>query len=329
MTLPLSAVPPGAFSSFLGVPVATDLAALEADIAILGIPFGVPYEMSGVAPGTAQAPAAIRAASDRYDDTLDHYDFDLGGPLLDGRDVRLVDCGDVPADPLDIPGNMARATAAVKAILDRGAIPIVLGGDDSIPIPFFRAYEGRGPITVVQIDAHIDWRDEVGGVTEGYSSPMRRASEMPWIETIVHVGIRGLGSARSHEADDARAYGATIITAREVHARGVSHVLDQIPDGRDYLLTVDGDGLDPPVMPGAGAPAPGGLTYYQVVEITHGLAHKGRVVGCDVVELDPSRDVNGIAALTASRIVCNLIGAMARADPRLRNYPDGAVDRQR
>jgi agmatinase len=227
--------------------------------------------------------------------------------------MRVIDCGDVPGDPLDVPGNLARATEAVRAILDRGAVPIVLGGDDSIPIPFFRAYEGRGPITVVQIDAHIDWRHEVGGVTEGYSSPMRRASEMPWIAGIVHVGIRGVGSARAAEVADARAYGATIIGAREVHARGAGFVLDQIPDSGQYLLTVDGDGLDPMVMPGAGAPAPGGLTYYQVVEIAHGLASKGRVVGCDMVEVDPTRDVNGIAALTASRIICNLIGAMARA----------------
>lgn len=313
MTLPLSAIPREGFTSFLGLPSADDLHALETDIAILGIPYGVPYEMSGVCPGTALAPGAIRAASDRYHDTLDHYDFDLDGPLLDGRGVRIVDCGDVPADPLDIPGNMARATAAVRAILDRGAVPIVLGGDDSIPIPFFRAYEGRGPITVVQIDAHIDWRNDIDGVTEGFSSPMRRASEMPWVERIVHVGIRGVGSARSAEVADARAFDATIITAREVHVRGVDHVLQQVPDGAAYLLTVDGDGLDPAVMPGAGAPAPGGLTYYQVIDIVHGLARKGRVVGCDVVEVDPSRDVNDVAALTASRIICNLIGALARA----------------
>jgi agmatinase len=312
MTLPLSAIPREGFTSFLGLPIADDPRALDADIAILGIPYGVPYAMSGVSPGTALAPGAIRAASDRYHDTLDHYDFDLDGPLLDGRDVRIVDCGDVPADPRDIPGNMARATAAVQAILARGTVPIVLGGDDSIPIPFFRAYEGRGPITVVQIDAHIDWRHEVDGVTEGFSSPMRRAAEMPWIEGIVHVGIRGVGSARSAEVADARAFGATIITAREVHTRGAGHVLHQVPGGADYLLTIDGDGLDPAVMPGAGAPAPGGLTYYQVVDIVHGLARKGRVVGCDVVELDPTRDANGVAALTAGRIICNLIGALAR-----------------
>jgi agmatinase len=314
MTLPLAAISEGRFISFLHLPVCRDLHALEADIAILGIPHGVPYGMHGVANDSADAPAAVRAQSARFGaEEIDHYDFDLGGPLLDGLEARIVDCGDVPGDPLDIPGNVARAQAAVQTILARGAVPIVLGGDDAIPIPVFRAYEGRGPITLVQIDAHIDWRHEIGGVTEGYSSPMRRASEMPWIGRIVQVGMRGVGSARPAEVRDALAYGAKIITAREVHQRGADFVLGQIPDGGDYLITIDCDGLDPTVMPGVNAPTPGGLGYYQVLDLLHGVARKGRIAGCDIVELAPSRDPGGISALTAGRLVINLIGAMVRA----------------
>src|SRR5690348_12961233 len=203
MTLPLVAIPSHDFTSFLGVPVCTELDALDAEIAILGIPFGAPYGTSDIVTASSAAPAAIRAQSNRLSVTLDHYDFDLGGPLLDGRAVRIVDCGDVPGDPLDIAGNAARATNAVRAILARGAVPIVLGGDDAIPIPVFRAYEGHGPIAIVQIDAHIDWRHEVQGVTEGYSSTMRRASEMPWIGGMVQIGMRSLGSARPADVRDA------------------------------------------------------------------------------------------------------------------------------
>lgn len=313
MTLPLVTVPSSGFTSFLGVPICHDLDALDAEIAILGIPFGIPYGMAGVASASAAAPAAIRAQSVRFGSVLEHYDFDLGGPLLDGRAVRIVDCGDVPGDPLDLVGNAARATAAAKAILARGAVPIVLGGDDAIPIPFFRAYEGYGPLTLVQIDAHIDWRHEVQSVTEGYSSPMRRASEMPWIGQIVQIGARSVGSARPAEVHDARAHGATLITAREVHTQGVESALQQIPAGGTYLLTIDGDGLDPAVMPGVNAPTPGGLTYQQVIDIAHGLARKGRIAGCDIVELAPAKDLNGISALTASCIIGNVIGAMVRA----------------
>ena len=94
-------------------------------------------------------------------------------------------------------GNSAATTAAVTAILERGAVPVCIGGDDSVPIPILRAYAGRGPLTVLQVDAHLDFRDEVHGVREGYSSPMRRASEMDHVTRIVQVGLRGrrLGAA--------------------------------------------------------------------------------------------------------------------------------------
>lgn len=324
MSLPLTAAPSPGTATFIGMPLCSDLNTIDAEIAVLGVPFGVPYGMAGVCNASAAAPAAIRAQSVRFGDNLDRHDFDLGGPLLDGRNIRVVDCGDVPGDPLDIPGNTARATAAVRAILARGAVPIVLGGDDSIPIPVFRAYEGHSPpLTLIQIDAHIDWRHEIDGVTEGYSSPIRRASEMPWIGSIVQIGMRGAGSARPSEVQDARAYGATLITAREVHVQGVSAALERISNGGDFLITIDGDGLDPAVMPGVNAPTPGGLTYQQVIDIMHGVARKGRVAGCDIVELAPAKDVNGISALTAACILGNLIGAMARSG----QFDRGAIAR--
>jgi agmatinase len=79
----------------------------------------------------------------------------------------------------------------------------------------------------------------VNGETVGYSSPIRRASEMPWFDKIVQIGIRGIGSARTGEVDDARAYGADIITAYEMHEIGMDAVLDRIPDGGSYYLTID------------------------------------------------------------------------------------------
>jgi agmatinase len=109
-----------------------------------------------------------------------------------------------------------------------------------------RALEVFGQkITLVHIDAHLDWRHEINGETEGYSSPIRRASEMPWIEDIVQIGMRGIGSARSADVEDAINYGATIIDAYEMHDIGIEAVLDRIPEGRPYYLTIDADGIDP------------------------------------------------------------------------------------
>ncbi len=318
MTLPLTLAPNPGPAGFLGFPVVTDLDRLEAEIAILGIPHGAPYAMEEAANDQSRAPGAIRAQSHQIGDGLDHWDFDLGGPLLgepgrDGRKVRVVDCGDVAADPFDIPGNIARAEAAARAILAAGALPIVFGGDHGVSIPVFRALEGRGPITLVHVDAHLDWREEVNGVREGYSSPIRRASELPWIEGIVQIGMRGIGSARAGEVEDARAYGAEIVTAYEVHEGGMAAVLARIPDGGSYYLSIDADGLDPAVMPGVAGPVPGGLSFAQVRALIHGLVAKGRVIGMDLVEVAPARDVNGISCITAGRLAVNLIGAAVRA----------------
>jgi len=301
--------------TFLNEALVTDLDTLAADVAILGIRYGVPYGMRGVAGGSSDAPAAIRRQSQRFGRGRfqGHYDFDFDdGATLLSSDLRIVDCGDVWASPLDIPGNVARATDAVRQILSRGALPVVLGGDDSIPIPFFRAFEGHGPLTLVQIDAHLDYRDEVGGIHEGYSSPIRRAAEMGWIEQIVQIGMRGVGSARQAEVDAARANGNVIIRARDLHDQGVAAILEQIPAG-PYLITIDADGLDPSVAPGVGAPAPGGLTYDQATDLLRGLATKGRIAGLDVVEIVPAVDLNDITSLVAVRLIMTAIGAAVRS----------------
>lgn len=298
--------------SFLGLPRVADLAQLDADVAILGIPYGAPYSMAGLHGHSAKAPEAIRAASVRAFDGFDHWDFDLGGTLLDGKPVRMVDCGDVPGDPQDIAATCRRATDAVKTILDRGALPIMFGGDHSISCQTFKAYETHGPVTIVQVDAHLDWRHEVSGVTEGYSSPMRRASEMPWVEGMVQIGLRGTGSARQQELRDALAYGSVIVTARELREQGMARVLERIPAGRDYIITIDCDGVDPTVMPAVEGPTPGGPGYPEMAQLMEGLARRGRVVGFDLVELVPHRDLNEIAAIAACRIVLELIGWLVR-----------------
>jgi agmatinase len=156
-------------ASFLDAPRCTDLQSLDADFAIIGVPNGWPYTMDAVTSPSSTAPRAIREQSCRLAPFIGHYDWDSGGPLFGGRDVRIVDCGDVAMSPGAFADNSARTTAAIAAILDRGAVPIVLGGDHAISIPAFRAYAHRESMVIVQIDAHMDWRDERYGVREGLS----------------------------------------------------------------------------------------------------------------------------------------------------------------
>ena len=242
-----------------------------------------------------------------------HQDFDLGGPILGETGTRVVDCGDLPNDEADAAGNRDRIRDAVTKMLEQGVCPVVLGGDDSIPIPMMQAYQGRGHFTVLQIDAHIDWRDEVQGERLGLSSTMRRASEMPWIDRIVQVGARAMGSARPSDYQDALDWGVNFVLARDLHAKGIGQVLDHIPAGAEVLISLDVDGLDPTIMPAVIGPAPGGLTYWQMVELLHGLAAKARIAGFAMVEFFPARDIQGLGALTAARIVCNALGLVARA----------------
>ncbi|MGD9176200.1 MAG: arginase family protein, partial [Desulfobacterales bacterium] len=194
----LRTIPPqGASNTFLGFPLCTELDVIEADIAILGIPYGYSYSTDELPNDQANAPSAVRIESVRLSDGLDHWDFDLGGPLLGGGNVRVVDCGDVPGDRGDIKSHYHMAEKAVKTILERKAHPVVIGGDHGVPIPVFRAFDGHGPITLVHVHAHIDWRDAVNGICEGYSSPIRRASELSHIDRIFQIGMRGQGSART------------------------------------------------------------------------------------------------------------------------------------
>ncbi len=307
--------PPGTFPrTFLEFPFTDDLDNLGAAIAILGIPYGMPYEAATMANDQSRAPDAIRHASMDVDYTKNHYDWDLGGPLLDGRDIGVVDCGNVTADRADHKAHYRRAEQVARKIVGANATIIALGGDHGVSIPVMRALEENGSqITLVHVDAHLDWRHEVNGETEGYSSPIRRASEMPWFDKIVQIGIRGIGSARKGEVDDARVYGADIVTAYEMHEIGMDAVLDRIPDGGPYYLTIDADGIDPTIMPAVAAQTPGGLDWVQTRKLVHGLVSKGRVLGMDLVEIVPQHDVGNITMIHAERLICNFIGAAVRA----------------
>ena len=132
--------------TFLDFPLVTDLDRFDADIAILGIPFGMPYAAASMANDQSLAPDAIRQFTNQSDIayTRNHFDWDLRGPLLDGRDVGVVDCGNVSADKSDHRQHYARAERAARRIFGEGATLITLGGDHGVPIPVMRGAAG-GP----------------------------------------------------------------------------------------------------------------------------------------------------------------------------------------
>ncbi|HEY7628991.1 MAG TPA: arginase family protein [Ilumatobacteraceae bacterium] len=294
--------------TFLGLAAATLDELDGVDIVVFGAPCATPY--ASVGPYCRDAPAAIRAASSAYGRNRHHHNFDLDAPAL-AEEVNAVDLGDVAWDAADFASNRDAIRQVCTAVLDAGAVPVVLGGDDSIPIPVLQAYAERGPITVLQVDAHLDWRDEVQGERWGLSSPMRRASEMAHVGDMIQVGQRGVGSARPSDVADARDRGVHIVRASEVHRFGVTPIVEHVPAGGVVFITIDVDGLDPSLVPGVIGPEPGGLTYFQVVELIDGVAGRATIAGFDVVEYMPERDVNNLGALTTFRLAAHAVGRIA------------------
>ena len=303
--------------SFAGLPVCTQLDDLEADIAIIGLHYVSPYPPR--LPGTTAkssvetAPDAIRRQSSIFTNHLDHYDFDFNDVLLADHQIRIVDCGDVDKQPTGAGQKPQRITAAIRTILSRGAIPVALGTDEGGFIPAMRAYDVYGALCVVHIDAHIDWRDERDGVREGYSSVMRRASEMPWVKAMVQVGLRGIGSARQREVDDALAFGSVFIRARDVHREGIDACIERIPAADHYLITIDSDALDTAIAPGVLFTSPGGLTFDETTDLVRGIALKGSIAGINLFEVRPELDINNLTASTGAQLIINFIGTLAHS----------------
>lgn len=301
------------YPTFAGLPIGRldDLA--PGQVAVFGASEATPYD-AAVASHSAQAPGAIRAASKVLAGQLKQHDFDTGRSLL-CKDLPVGsvgrDLGDVKTRVRDAAGNRSRITAATAGILAAGAFPLVLGGDDSVPIPVLAGFEGHGPVTIVQVDAHVDWADEIRGETMGYGSPMRRVAELPWVEGMLQIGIRGLGSGEAWQHDDARAWGSTLITSREWHRVGAAAALDCLPAGGSFVLSIDCDGLDPAVFPAVAMPTPGGLCYEDMLALFDGLMARGTIVGAVIAEYVADRDdAARSSALLAARLGLTLIAAM-------------------
>jgi len=285
--------------------------ARDFDVALFGAPHGTPYR--GIDNRSHERAANVLRKALKSDHTfIESWDFDFGGPLL-GKEhkYRFADLGDLPTQSKQAARNRKMIEDCTRAVLANGALPIMIGGDDSTPIPFIQAFSDQAPITILQIDAHIDWREERYGEPLGFSSTMRRASEMKHVEKIVQVGMRGTGSAREAEVRDAEAWGAKLITAADIHERGIGLALDEIEAGASLLITLDCDALDWSIMPAVVYPTTGGLTHTQVTRLIQGAIAKTRLVGFDLIEFVPKRDRDGIGAFTAARLVCNVIGSLA------------------
>ena len=163
----------------------------------------------------------------------------------------------------------------------------------------------------MQIDAHLDFVDERHGVRYGHGNPMRRAAEKPYVTGLSQVGIRNVSSTARDGYEDARSMGSDIVSVRHFRKMGVDAMLDRIPEGARYYVTIDIDGFDPSIAAGTGTPSHGGFLYYEVLEFLDGLTRRGNIVGVDLVEVAPDYDLSGSTTTLAAQLLLNLIGRIA------------------
>jgi len=255
-------------------------------------------------------PRGIRNGSSIYGlSDLGYYDHEFDEYFLE--DVRIVDCGDVDMIHMDTQQCLQNAYEDALELISKNVLLVVMGGDHAVSIPIVRAFKDKGPMHVVQFDAHLDFVDERFGVREGHGNPVRRISEMEHVSGITQIGIRGPGSSGREDFDAARAYGSTIIGPRQFRRVGVERVVEMLPDNSKFYVTIDVDVLDPALAPAAGTPSPGGLDYFELTDTLKGIAMKGDVVGFDFCEVAPVYDTpNAITCQLAARIILDFIGAI-------------------
>jgi agmatinase len=296
-------------STFGKSPYVEDWDGIDADVAVMGAPFDFGTQWRS---GARFGPRAVRDASTLF--SFGHagaYDHEDDATYLDAS-VRMVDIGDADIIHTKTDESHANIEYGVRKMLEANTLPVVIGGDHSINIPCIRGFADdcakNGPIHVVQIDAHLDFVDERHGVTEGHGNPMRRAIEKDYVTGMTQLGIRNVSSTAKEGYEDARARGSDILSVRQVRKLGSEAVIERIPEGARYYVTIDIDAFCPSIAAGTGTPSHGGFLYYDVLEILQGLSKRGDVVGIDLVEVAPAYDPSESTQVLAAQLLLNFIG---------------------
>ena len=234
--------------------------------------------------GAALAPAAIREAlwSERGNMATE-------SGLEVGVDIDLIDKGDLALTNAD---NVADDSLILQA-LEPSAIPLILGGDHAVSYPVVAALAARhGPLNILHFDAHPDLYDDFEGNPRSHASPFARIMEKGHAVRLVQVGIRTLNR---HCREQAERFGVEILPIS-----GFNPAMVPVLAGPLYI-SVDLDGIDPSEAPGVTHPEPGGLRLREVLDCI--AKQTAPIVGADIVELNPARDINGVTAILAAKLV--------------------------
>jgi agmatinase len=259
---------------------------------LLGVPLD---ENSSYKRGSAAAPPLIRDAL-RCD--ASNLWSELGVDI--GAEGAYEDAGD-----LQLPQKNAfeEIEKSVETLLAKRQRPVCLGGDHSITYPIVRAF-GRHfkDLTIIHFDAHPDLYDDFQGNRHSHASPFARIMEEKLAKRLIQVGIRTMNPQQKKQA--AR-FGV------EVYEIGRRRALDEVKTWCPVYVSFDMDVLDPAFAPGVSHREPGGMSVREVLEHLHSIT--ATIVGADIVEYNPSRDISDLTATVAGKILKELLGKMLMA----------------
>jgi agmatinase len=239
----------------------------------------VPYDGSSTwIKGADKGPQAILNAS--YN--LEFYDIET-----DSEVFRKGIFTESPVEGLDTPEEVAEAVRQrMTALLEKEKFPVILGGEHSVSIGAFEVMAGHyDNLTILQLDAHADLRDEYNGSRYNHGCVMARAKEHA---PIVQVGVRSMDISEKKNMDTDRAFFAGDIC----HHQGtewVERVVSLLTE--NVYLTIDLDVFDPSIMPATGTPEPGGMGWYDVIALIRAVCKHRNLTGFDIVELCPRENL--------------------------------------
>lgn len=228
--------------------------------------------------GTRNGPAAILVASQN----MELYDEELG--LETYKKIGIATIPPIDTHDGTLEKVLDELFTAQRGLLEDGKLPVVLGGEHSLTPPLVAATAKRFPdLSVLQIDAHADLREQYQGNSASHASAMRRVVE---ICPAVQVGIRSLSVEEAQAVPTLR---TKVYWAKDIANAPVSEWIPKvIADlSANVYLTIDIDGFDPSIVPATGTPEPGGLNWHQVTSLVREVAKKKRIVAMDLVELLP------------------------------------------
>jgi agmatinase len=296
--------------SFFKAPLCADLDELNADIALIGVPFD---QGTLGRPGARFGPDAIRDAPRTYSYTDPYgkqtqaegfFDVDAQDELL--RGVTMADCGNITIVPSEVVQNFAKITEAVEKAVEKGSFPVVIGGDHAITFPVVRGLHKFATLNIVHFDAHLDYTHDIQDNLYTHASPIRRCRELDYVGHITSVGIR---SARRKPYEEAQRDGSLIISTKRFRQLGPKGVADLVPEAENLYITFDIDVMDPSQAPGTGTPETGGLFYEETRECITELVRNSRLVGLDMVEVAPPYDSSELTVQVASRLIIDILAA--------------------